>query len=250
MDNANDHWLEDEKAQGKFCAYVAETGLSKKQVFGLLKPAASIEALALEPQEASHGEAQAIAWADVYAPDGTRISLTARQGATADDVVATAIAWQKAWAMLQGLGWTPTPGQARQQQREAQPKPTAPQQQIPAAPPPLTSTPPPPSASAPPTPPSDSGNGNVEMIDTVRVTAPKGKPQVEFWRTGRKYPELKWSLGGKALMEIAPTLVAAGWTPAHFDNVGQEYQLALKIHWTPSPKNPKWKDVTAVELAG
>ena len=54
---------------------------------------------------------------------------------------------------------------------------------------------------------------------------------------------------GEALMKIAPTLVDGGWTAEHFDAIGREYPLPLKVHWTPSPKNPKWKDVTAVELA-
>ena len=88
------------------------------------------------------------------------------------------------------------------------------------------------------------------MIDTIKVTAPSGKPQVELWRTGRKYPELKWNLGGEALMGIAPVLATLGYTAAHFDAVGGVYTgLSLKAHWVQSPKNAKWKDVTAVEAA-
>ena len=34
----------------------------------------------------------------------------------------------------------------------------------------------------------------------------------------------------------------------HFDDVGQVYALPLSVAWTPSPKNPKWKDIVAVTL--
>jgi hypothetical protein len=100
-----------------------------------------------------------------------------------------------------------------------------------------------------PTPPSaPPAEVSVEEIDLVKVTAPSGKPQVEFWRAGRKYPELKWNLGGAALLLVAPTLAGAGWTATHFDTIGAEYPLALRVSWTQSPKNPKWKDVVSVEL--
>ena len=121
-------------------------------------------------------------------------------------------------------------------------QPSAPQG--PAAPTPVTGAPPAPSAV-----PQTTTGGMFEMVESFKVTAPKGKPQVEFWRPGRNYPELKWNLGGEKLLEIAPTLAAAGWTAAHFDTIGSEHTLKLKVYWEPSPKNPKWKDVTAVELA-
>ena len=108
--------------------------------------------------------------------------------------------------------------------------------------------PPPPGAPAPAPQPSGNGGGGSENIDKVLITAPNGRPQVEFWRTGRKYPELKWNLGGESLIKIAPTLADAGWTAAHFDDIGKEYPLSLQVHWVPSPKNPKWKDVTGVVL--
>lgn len=122
-------------------------------------------------------------------------------------------------------------------------QPSAPQG--PAAPMPATGTPP----AAPSTAPHATTGGAFEMIDSFKVTAPKGKLQVEFWRTGREYPELRWNLSAEKLLEIAPTVAAAGWTAAHFATIGSEHTLKLKVHWEPSPKNPKWKDITAVELA-
>ena len=112
----------------------------------------------------------------------------------------------------------------------------------------MPAPPPAPSSSVPPTPPTSSTASNEEAIDTVKITAPSGKAVVEFWRAGRKYPELKWALGGEALLKIAPTLTAAGWTAEHFEAIGQEYALSLKVYWVVSPKNPKWKDITRVEL--
>jgi hypothetical protein len=113
-------------------------------------------------------------------------------------------------------------------------------------------SPPPPGGgqgTSPPTgaPPAELPSG-VEEIDFIRITAPQGKAQVEFWRVGRKYPELKWSLGGERLLAIAPQLAERGWQAEHFEDIGQEHPLALMAHWQQSPKNAKWKDVTRVEF--
>ena len=121
---------------------------------------------------------------------------------------------------------------------------------------PTQATPPPPPATGtlPPAPgqaaaPASAINKvTVENISIVRVTMPKDKIQVEFWRSGRKYPEVRWGLDATALMEIAPTLAAAGWTAAHFEAVGAEYQIPLQVHWIPSPKDAKYKDITKVVL--
>lgn len=113
--------------------------------------------------------------------------------------------------------------------------------------------PPPPPAGhshpvAPALPPTGNGQsqGGVIQIEFVRITAPKGKPVVEFWRPSRKYAEIRWSLGGEKLMAIAPTLAAAGWVAAHFDTVGEEYKLAVNVYWVPSQCG-KYKDITKVE---
>ena len=123
--------------------------------------------------------------------------------------------------------------------------PPAPTQAAP-PPPPATGVPPAPEQAAAPA--STINKVTVEPIDQVRVTMPTDKSRVEFWRAGRKYPEVHWGLGGEPLMEIAPTLVAAGWTAEHFDAVGAKYQLNLLVSWIPSPKDAKYKDITKVVL--
>jgi hypothetical protein len=137
--------------------------------------------------------------------------------------------------------------------------------QKPKQPPAPTAAPPPAQAQAGPPPPPTAGTTppapgqaavpaadvkkvTVETTSFVRVTMPKDKVVVEFWRSGRKWPELRWAVGGEALMEIAPTLAAAGWTAEHFDTVGAEYQIPLNVHWIPSPKDAKYKDIIKVEL--
>ena len=86
-------------------------------------------------------------------------------------------------------------------------------------------------------------------IHSFKVTAPSGKAVVEFWRTGRKYPEIKWYLGCEKLLEISPTLAAAGWTKEHFDVIGSEHTVRLNVFWEQSPKDDRYKDITRVELA-
>ena len=113
---------------------------------------------------------------------------------------------------------------------------------------------PPPSAGALPAPAEQAqgsgGNGNGEfMTEFIKITAPKGKATIEFWRPNRKYAEVYWALGGKAFLEqVGGDLAQAGWTVAHFDAIGAEYTLSLTVEWEQSPKNPKWKDITAVHL--
>jgi len=96
----------------------------------------------------------------------------------------------------------------------------------------------------------DGGDEQQMNIDFLRVTAPKGKPVVEFWRENRKWPEAKWWLGGEALLEIAPTLAEAGWTAERFAEVGREIRVPMVLYWKPSPKNEKWKDIQSVVVLG
>ena len=93
-----------------------------------------------------------------------------------------------------------------------------------------------------------SGEEHEEAIDFLLITAPKGKPVVEFWRNNRKYPELRWHLGGEALLKIAPELETAGWTASHFDAIGEQYPAELVATWVQSPKNEKWRDVIEVRF--
>lgn len=123
---------------------------------------------------------------------------------------------------------------------------------------PIPARPAPPSApgNVPPPPPTLSSQTSVSVetgvikTEFVRITAPKGKPIVEFWRPNRKYYEIRWQLGGEKLLAIAPTLVEAQWQAAHFDAeaVGQEYQLPVNVYWAPSEPDGKYKDISLVEL--
>jgi len=283
-------WIDEAGAERKFWGYVTDTlGLTPNDVFealGVDSLRAStqtkeqiVEALkarvetkqeelraGLEPKEALHGEAKAISWMDTFAPGGEMVNLTARQGATPDDIVANALALEAAWAKLQKLGWTAVPRVPRRVvngkqehkgngkapvQSTTPPPPTTPAPGPPQAPQ-AGNAPQAPQAKAPAPAPAAGGNGNggVEQITEVRVTAPAGKPQVEFWRASRKYPELKWALGGEALLKLAPALAAAGWTPAHFDTIGGNFTVKWAVGWEISPKNPKWKDITEVKVMG
>ena len=287
---AMEHWIDGDGAEKKFWGYVTDTlGLTpndvyealgvdslhastqtKEQIVEALK--ARVETsqeelrLSLKPKEAVHSEAQTIAWMDVFTADGAMVNLTARQGATLDDIVANALALEAAWAKLQKLGWTAVPRVPRRVvngkqehkgngkapvQSTTPPPPTTPAPGPPQAPQ-AGNAPQAPQAKAPAPAPAAGGNGNggVEQITEVRVTAPAGKPQVEFWRASRKYPELKWALGGEALLKLAPALAAAGWTPAHFDTIGGNFTVKWAVGWEISPKNPKWKDITEVKVMG
>jgi len=164
-------------------------------------------------------------------------------------------------------GWTPANGNGYRAQptrpqvtvtdaHGTRPVSAAPQPQAPSDGPPEPPAPPPPPTSAG-TPPASveqtqgsGGNGSGEfMIEFVKITAPKGKATIEFWRPNRKYAEVYWALGGEAFLEqVGSDLAQAGWTVAHFDAIGAEYTLPLTVEWEQSPKNPKWKDITAVHL--
>jgi hypothetical protein len=53
-----------------------------------------------------HAEALAVAWTNVKAPGGYQINVTARQGATADEVAATVLALTGALRTLEEVGFT------------------------------------------------------------------------------------------------------------------------------------------------
>ena len=75
---------------------LAACGLDKKAVMDKLAALAkSLRGELPESWGLVKGEAYAlaIAWGDAYTPEGTKISLTARHGATVDDIMATALAW-------------------------------------------------------------------------------------------------------------------------------------------------------------
>lgn len=270
---SNKHWIEDDATQRKFWAYAKDNlGLTEDEVhqalgvestkdFGgdkaaamalLQNYAASIVPRRardeLSTQEPGHAEARVIAFCDLYAPSGTRISLTAREGAAHDDLVATMLALVDASEILINVfGFSAIPQKYTNNNRQPAAKPTTARPAPPPAPGSGEHTPPPPSQ--PPALPAGNGQakGGIIQAEIVKITAPKGKPVVEFWRPNRKYREVPWSLGGEKLMAIAPTLVAVGWETAHFDAIGEEYELLVNVHWVPSQCG-KYKDITLVEL--
>lgn len=209
-------------------------------------------------------EAPALAWTRFVTPPGFEWSYTARAGLDSDlaalarDLIAQEIAAFE--ALAQENGWRPANSSAPSRSRPqplAKPRPQPQQATEPRPQPAGNAGPPPPPPPPPPTgqdsnappaevQPGDNGH-NVEMTEFVKITAPSGKPVIEFWRPNRQYRELYWSLGGEAFLNVAPKLVEKGWTAEHFEAVGEEYQLPLKIEWVPSPKNPKWKDIVSVE---
>lgn len=58
----------------------------------------------LHPSDVFHSEAQAIAWTNTYLPDGTQVNVTARQGASPDDIVSTVLALTDALETLRQFG--------------------------------------------------------------------------------------------------------------------------------------------------
>ena len=84
----------------------------------------------------------------------------------------------------------------------------------------------------------------------IRITAPKGKPVVEFWDSTRtrKYPEETWKFGGASLLEHSPSLIVAGFSAAHLVDIGKVYQVKCEVAWSISPKDPKWHDIVAVKI--
>ena len=288
MTDEKKHWIEDDATRKRFwvyakgdppnglgltednvheallCNHVAEFDGDKTAAMECLKTYVKNKALiALGLQDAAHAEARAIAFCDVYAPDGTRISVTAREGALAGDVARNAVTLWDAVTYLAANGWSSAGGEMRPMRKAGKPAPVTKPTTKP------TSGPPPPpmgnsegaAGSAPPSvpPPPPSGNGGTagnaptttgEILQTefVKITAPKGKPVVEFWRPNRKYAEVRWQLGGAKLMKIAPTLLAAGWLGEHFDAVGEEYTLPIDVYWEPSKPDGKYKDITLIEL--
>jgi hypothetical protein len=267
---AKNTWVVEEGGRRRFWATAKELGLDKDATHklfnvesmydyaGTLAEAIAIMKMSGPSQESPAppppaeaeavlvAEAQAIALqADMhntfsvkaYDPDGFDIMLVIRD-TNSQELIKRG---RGALAYLKTHGFTPMPPHRASQpqggQQQAQPK-----------------QPPPPSGVVPPTaaqagvPNFPASNGSIEETESIKITAPKGKPVVEFWRPGRQYPEVTWNLGGARLLELAPWMAKNGWTVEHFDTIGASYDLRLSISWVPSPKNPKWKDITAIEL--
>lgn len=120
--------------------------------------------------------------------------------------------------------------------------------------PPGLTAPPAPGSSSPPggtgTEPPGTQNGSVIQTEFIKITAPKGKPVIEFWRPNRQYAEIRHNLGAEDLLKKSPKLAEAGWTVEHFA-IGQEYTVPLNVHWVPSTnldsKGNPYKNIARVE---
>jgi len=254
------HWTTKQAPRARFWATVKEYGYSPdlihaifgvesmKDYPGSLEDALAVLAQAQPERPPTHAEARASANTSLVDPSGARWQITIREGASGEmvlDLIKNATSLSE---YLFKRGWG-TNGHST-----VVPHVPAPYQGI-APDVPVSKAPP---APEPPDWPEyndgDAGLAPATMqvmsIDYLKVTAPSGKPVVEFWRDGRKYAEAKWHLGGESLLEIAPSLATVGITAAHLDSVGGEYRVPLKVAWTPSPKNEKWKDVQAVKVVG
>ena len=193
----NGHWVDQGDTKDKFLQFVRESGLDKKAVLALFKEgqteqerAKALEALDLHSQEVLHSEARAGAYSDMYAPDGLKINVWARQGADVDTVLQSALAVWEASKVLRTFGFGHVVN-GRQPARQ-------PTQQGNGSQWPETTT--------------TQGNGNGsgdKYIDTEFIkigTDSKDNPCVEFWRPGRQYAEIKWNLGVEDLLALVPWL--------------------------------------------
>jgi hypothetical protein len=182
----SEHWIEDTEARKRFWAFVKNTlnltedeahtalGVESTKDFdgdmhtakALLEDyAANVETYrivnALQPQDQQHAEARVVAFADIYAPNGVCVSLTAREGATADSVALTALALVAAMETLEHLGW------ATNGRRKAKEK----------ALPHAIAEPPEPVGNQPPQPPSGpGGNGAGSETFLVESIVPQVSP--------------------------------------------------------------------------
>lgn len=129
-----------------FWAYVTSLGLLPEQVLDSLGVAslkdspliANKKALAekvhslapvpmsVTPQGANPAYPLAIAWANVYTPDDVKLNLTARHGATEDDLISIYQVWVGAWAKIKQMGGRKSPGPSRPNRKAAKPAPATP----------------------------------------------------------------------------------------------------------------------------
>jgi hypothetical protein len=78
--------------------------------------------------------------------------------------------------------------------------------------------------------------GGTIKFDTVAIAAKKdGSAVVEFWKAGRKYPEITWSLGAEKLLEQAPNM-AETFDVDTLSAIGSTYAVAGTVQWEASEK--------------
>jgi hypothetical protein len=109
--------------------------------------------------------------------------------------------------------------------------------------------PPPQSPQVPSAPAQQQVQGGEQLIQAefIKVTAPTGKPYIEFWRPNRRYPEISYKFGVDQFLSGPGTAMReAGWTAEHFA-VGNEHTYPMNVYWTHSPKDERYKDIVRVE---
>ncbi len=247
------HWLTGDTVS-KFLQFVQDSGLDKKAVFSLFSQAKTKEEMrarmaqivdALNPQKATHAEAKTVVFSDMYTPTGIKLAITARQGATSDDIIATAVAWDRAAQTLIECGWkvgySGNGNGYRQPTAPAQPATTQPAVPAPA-----------PQATAPPTQPT---NGD-KFFDTefIKVGLTKANnPSVQFWRPGREFCEIAWSKKLDGLFEVAPWLSQRA-TQEQFSTVStgdSKLDIKCRVYYTLSDRTNQsghpYKDILRIE---
>jgi len=269
------HWIEQDDSEVKFWQYVAGMGLtppdvyevldverlalsplSKEEVVNLLKKSkqgqrAALREQLLPAQDVAHHEAQSVAWMNIYTPDGIKISVTAREGSSADTVAATTLVLMDAWDMLKQLGCLCHPQQLSATARKPPQSTTpVPQPRVPVSAPAGTAPPSTPAAPSPPTAPrspaTPGGNGKTKggtaALEKITVNA---DGQAQFHVEGFRWP-FKDSRGGEVISKLFDTDL--GWTPGHF-TPGVKYEkevTGLVVDWE---KPGKYYDVVRVRLA-
>lgn len=244
------HWIENETARGRFWATVKDTlGLTEDDVHTALgvqsvkdfdKGEADaymyLEGYKRAPRVAQPPvpEAPLVAWTKLMTPGGYEWSITWREMNQSESKRKALFANMRETIELLERGakahnWRPA-GNG-----------------IPIYEPPAYEAPP--EDEGPVVVPVGAEDATVEKINYLLVTAPQGKPIIELWRENRKYPELKWALGGDTFLKMCPALQRQ-LTPELLDTPSAvRYAVQLEALWKPSPKNPKWRDIIAVRIA-
>lgn len=241
------HWMEDDSTRKRFWAYAkGDLGLTEDEVHEALSvestkdfdgdkdmARAMLKAYAvdvdarrlvksLKPQPPTSDNPRTVAFCDVFAPDGTRIAVTAREGATADTVALTALALWDGAQILTRLGWTLAAENGNGAVETLAQKP----ENVPAGSPP----PPPPTTPASAPGVQKPSNGGGEQVETFLVQAIKS----QVTPNGNSYYAVKGGRctkrGVTAWPEVAEPQIQA---IAKFDlttlEIGQEWKPPFQI---------------------
>jgi hypothetical protein len=141
-------------------------------------------------------------------------------------------------------GFTPyNPDEFRVVVNKTDPQPQAPATQAPA--PAGAKAAPAPVPAQTPAPTPATGGGAVEVNRVTVTPNAEGKTKIEFWKTGRKYPELQAAWTPERAAELFARLDAS-WTAAHFQ-AATAYDVTFTVVWENSQnlnsKGNPYKDI-------